>query len=61
MTSEQARDDALTEFCIDLYYRRLMAAKDEPEQRRWCDLLTTWVKRRSPERVRQMEREKGLA
>ena len=60
-TREQMGDDALTEFLIGHAYSQMMAARDEAGQRHWCDRMTACIKRRSPERVRQMERERGLA
>lgn len=53
-------DDALNEYMVDLAYHQMMIATDEEGQRHWCDRLTHYVRLRSPERVREMERERGL-
>lgn len=60
MSAQQAGDDALNQYLIDLSYRNMMAAKTEERQRFWCDRLKHYVGQRSPERIREMELEKGL-
>jgi len=54
-------DDELTEYLIEHTYRRLVTSLTEEDQRYWCDRLVWWVKQRSPGRINQMERAKGLA
>lgn len=54
-------DDELVEYLISHSYHQMMTAVDDAGRRYWCDRLTSWVKQRSPGRVHQMEREKGLA
>ena len=56
-----AGEDALIEYCIEVYYRRMVAATEQAEQQRWCELMSAWVKKRSPERVVAMEQERGLS
>jgi hypothetical protein len=54
-------DDDLNDQMIDRAYCEMMAATDDAGRRHWCDRLTYYVKQRSPERIQQLEREKGLA
>lgn len=61
MNTSNLGESALTEYLIDHSYRQMMRATDDEGRRYWCDRLTAWVNQRSPERVREMEREKGLA
>lgn len=61
MNTSNLGESALTEYLIDHSYRQMMSAVDDAGRRYWCDRLTAWVKQRSPERVAEMEREKGLA
>jgi hypothetical protein len=53
-------DDALNEYLVDFSYAQMMRAQDDAARQLWCDRLTHWVKQRSPERVLEMEAEKGI-
>lgn len=54
-------DDVLTEYLIDHCYKHMLGAPTKDEQSRWFERMGHYVRRRSPERVHEMEREKGLA
>lgn len=54
-------DDQLTEYLIDHCYKSMMASPTTAEQKYWCARMTFYIGRRSPERIREMERERGLA
>ncbi len=61
MTPEiHSSDDELTEYLIDHCYRHLLAAPTQAEQSRWFARMGYYVGRRSPERIREMEINKGL-
>jgi hypothetical protein len=53
-------DDALNEYLIEFCYQRMKTALDVPEQKFWFARMGFYVDRRSPERMREMERAKGL-
>jgi len=53
--------DDLTEYLVDHCYRLMIAAQTTAEQAHWCERMTHYVGKRSPERVREMEIERGLA
>jgi hypothetical protein len=55
-----AGDDQLTEYLIDHCYQSMMAAATTAEQKYWCARMTFYIGRRSPERIREMEINKGL-
>lgn len=54
-------DAALNEWMISHCYRMLVASKEHDQQMHWWERMGHYIKLRSPETIRQMEREKGLA
>lgn len=53
--------EAIIERMIECCYRQLIASKDHDVQMHWWSQMGYYLKKRSPETIRQMEREKGLA
>ncbi len=53
-------EDVLNEYLIGDCYRQMMAAADRETQQHWFRRMSEYVGRRSPERVREMELERGL-
>lgn len=49
------------EVMIKHCYRQMVASKNHDVQMHWWSQMGYYLKKRSPETVRQMEREKGLA
>lgn len=49
------------EMMIKHCYRQMVSAKEHERQMYWWMQMGCFLKKRSPETVRQMEREKGLA
>ena len=58
--SETLSDDELLEYLISHCYRKMLAGKDREEQLHWWTRMGIYVRQRSPARVMEMEREKGL-
>lgn len=54
-------DTAFIEYMVGHCYRMLVASKDHDQQLHWWSRMGHYIKQRSPETVRAMEREKGLA
>lgn len=54
-------EDELIEYLIDHCFSQMMAAASTTEQKYWCARMTFYVGRRSPERIAEMEREKGIS
>jgi hypothetical protein len=59
--SASRADDALTEYMVALCYQRMLNAVDTTDQMLWFNRLAYHVGCRSPERIRQMEQQKGIA
>lgn len=55
------KDPAALEIMIKHCYLQMVAAKEHAQQMHWWWQMGYYLKKRSPETVRQMEREKGLA
>jgi hypothetical protein len=61
MSAQPAPDDQLNEYLIHHCYDRMLAAPTKDEQSRWFERMGYYVGRRSPERIQEMELNKGLA
>lgn len=54
-------DTALNEWMIGHCYRMLVASLEHDQRMHWWDRMGYYIKQRSPETIRQIERKKGLA
>lgn len=54
-------DAAFIEYMIAHCYRMLVASKDHDAQLHWWGRMGHYINQRSPQTVRQMEIDKGLA
>lgn len=52
---------ALLEYCIQHCYLQLVASTEHDQQMHWWSRMGYYLKKRSPETIREMERAKGLA
>lgn len=60
MSAQPDNDDQLNQYLIDLCFEKMMAAPTTNEQQRWFKRMGYYVGRRSPERIQEMEINKGL-
>lgn len=53
-------DTSLNEYLIQHCYRKMLDAKTHADQRHWFQRMGFYVALRSPEKVQQLERDRGL-
>lgn len=61
MSAQSIGDDQLNEYLIDHCYKQMLSAETTKQQQFWYQRMARYVAQRSPERIQEMEVERGLA
>ena len=59
--TQSTSNDELIEYMLRHCYQQMVAAKERDQQLHWWTRMGVYIRQRSPARIQEMERERGLA